>query len=95
MTAEEFRARWTGHVPKVQDVTGEYAVLVPLVERPEGLCLLYEVRADTLGRQPGEVCFPGGRLEPGRTQSPAPCGRRGRSWAFPGRRWRWWPSWTG
>ena len=31
MTAEEFRARWTGHVPKVQDVTGEYAVLVPLV----------------------------------------------------------------
>ena len=65
MTAEEFRARWTGHAPKVQDVTGEYAVLVPLVERPEGLCLLYEVRADTLGRQPGEVCFPGGRLEPG------------------------------
>ena len=43
MTAEEFRTRWTGHVPKVQDVTGEYAVLVPLVERPEGLCLLYEV----------------------------------------------------
>ena len=65
MTAEEFRTRWTGHVPKVQDVTGEYAVLVPLVERPEGLCLLYEVRADTLGRQSGEVCFPGGRLEPG------------------------------
>ena len=65
MTAEEFRTRWTGHVPKVQDVTGEYAVLVPLVERPEGLCLLYEVRADTMGRQPGEVCFPGGRLEPG------------------------------
>ena len=61
MTAEEFRTRWTGHVPKVQDVTGEYAVLVPLVERPEGLCLLYEVRADTLGRQPGEVCFPGWR----------------------------------
>ena len=42
MTAEEFRARWTGHAPKVQDVTGEYAVLVPLVERPEGLCLLYD-----------------------------------------------------
>ncbi|MCQ4721172.1 EthD domain-containing protein [Flavonifractor plautii] len=24
MTAEEFRTRWTGHVPKVQDVTGEH-----------------------------------------------------------------------
>ena len=74
MTAEEFRTRWTGHVPKVQDVTGEYAVLVPLVERPEGLCLLYEVRADTLGRQPGEVCFPGGRLEG--AESPEECALR-------------------
>lgn len=74
MTAEEFRTRWTGHVPKVQDVTGEYAVLVPLVERPEGLCLLYEVRADTLGRQPGEVCFPGGRIEG--AESPEECALR-------------------
>ena len=74
MTAEEFRTRWTGHVPKVQDVTGEYAVLVPLVERPEGLCLLYEVRADTLGRQPGEVCFPGGRMEP--SETPVQCALR-------------------
>ena len=74
MTAEEFRTRWTGHVPKVQDVTGEYAVLVPLVERPEGLCLLYEVRADTLGRQPGEVCFPGGHMEP--EEEPAGCALR-------------------
>ena len=95
MTAEEFRARWTGHAPKVQDVTGEYAVLVPLVERPEGLCLLYEVRADTLGRQPGEVCFPGGRLEPG--EDAVSCALR-ETWeelGIPGRRWRWWPSWTG
>ena len=59
----DFRERWTGHVPVIQETTGEYAVLVPLMERPEGLCLVYEVRADTLGRQPGEVCFPGGRLE--------------------------------
>ena len=28
MTAEEFRTRWTGHVPKVQDVTGEYLSLI-------------------------------------------------------------------
>ena len=65
MTLDDFTARWTGHVPKVQDLTGEYAVLVPLAQRPEGLSLLYEVRADSLGRQPGEVCFPGGRMEPG------------------------------
>ena len=71
---EEFRSRWTGHVPGIQDMKARYGVLVPLVERPEGLCLLYEVRADTLGRQPGEVCFPGGRVEAG--ESPETCALR-------------------
>ena len=41
--------------PRLQDVTAEYAVLVPLVEEAEGLSLLFEVRAETLRRQPGEV----------------------------------------
>ena len=38
---EEFRSRWAGHVPGIQDMKARYGVLVPLVERPEGLCLLY------------------------------------------------------
>ena len=74
MTLDDFRARWTGHTPKLQDINREYAVLVPLAQRPEGLCLLYEVRADTLGRQPGEVCFPGGRMEAG--EDPVACALR-------------------
>lgn len=41
------------------------ALLVPLVERHGELCLLYEVRAAGLSLQPGEVCFPGGKMEPG------------------------------
>ena len=69
MTVQEFREKWAGHVPGIQDMKASYGVLVPLVERPEGLCLLYEVRADALGRQPGEVCFPGGRVEAGETPS--------------------------
>lgn len=69
MTVQKFREKWAGHVPGIQDMKASYGVLVPLVERPEGLCLLYEVRADTLGRQPGEVCFPGGRVEAGETPS--------------------------
>ena len=44
-----------------------YAVLCPFVEQPDGLHLLFEVRAATLRRQPGEVCFPGGMQEPGET----------------------------
>lgn len=41
------------------------AVLVPLVEDNGENCLLYEVRASTLKWQPGEVCFPGGQMQPG------------------------------
>ena len=43
------------------------AVLVPLVEHNGENCLLYEVRSSLLKWQPGEVCFPGGRIEPGET----------------------------
>lgn len=56
-----------GREPGLMDARSQYAVLVPLVERPEGVHLLYEVRAAGLRRQPGEVCFPGGRMEPGET----------------------------
>lgn len=48
------------------NVVGDYSyfsVLVPLVEKDGELYLLYEVRAESLKRQPGEVCFPGGRIE--------------------------------
>lgn len=47
------------------DAVGRYAVLVPLVKQADGFSLLYEVRARHMKRQPGEVCFPGGRMEPG------------------------------
>lgn len=52
-----------GREPGLMDASGRYAVLVPLVEREGGLFLLYEVRAAKMRRQPGEVCFPGGRIE--------------------------------
>lgn len=74
MTLADFRARWAGHVPEIQDVKQECAVLVPLVEGPEGLSLLFEVRSSTLAHQPGEVCFPGGKVEPG--ESPRDCALR-------------------
>ena len=36
-----------------------FSVLVPLVQKEDGLFVLYEVRAEHMKRQPGEVCFPG------------------------------------
>ena len=45
-----------------------YSVLVPMVERDDGeLCIMYEMRARDMERQPGETCFPGGHIEPGET----------------------------
>lgn len=61
----ELTQRLEHRTPGLMDATGRYAVLVPLVELEGELGLLYEVRAATMRRQPGEVCFPGGRMEPG------------------------------
>ena len=44
-----------------------FSVLVPVVEKDDGLYLLYERRARHMKRQPGEICFPGGELEKGET----------------------------
>ncbi len=41
------------------------AVLVPLIERPEGLSLLLTLRTPHLRRHPGQIALPGGRADPG------------------------------
>ena len=66
MTVESMRDYFQVRDLGVQDASGEYAILLPLVEHDGTLCLLFETRAETLiGHQPGEVCFPGGRREKG------------------------------
>jgi len=43
------------------------AVLVPLIERPDGLTVLFTQRADQLRRHAGQIAFPGGGCEAGET----------------------------
>ncbi len=43
----------------------KFAILLPLVEINDEIHVLFEVRSLQLRRQPGEVCFPGGRIDPG------------------------------
>lgn len=59
-------------IEKLQDRTpgilggnqfSKYAVLVPLVEIESEPHILFEVRAQGMRRQPGEICFPGGRVD--------------------------------
>ena len=41
------------------------AVLVPLVNRPQGIQVLFTQRSANLPDHPGQISFPGGRVEPG------------------------------
>ena len=43
------------------------AVLIPVVARPEGPTILLTQRAEALSRHPGQIAFPGGRIEPSDT----------------------------
>lgn len=74
MDEQALRRRMAAHRTTLQQARGEYAVLVPLVETPRGLSLLYEVRPAKLHHHSGEVCFPGGRMEAGET--PRQCALR-------------------
>lgn len=74
MNIQDFRNQFGSHRPTLQEAKGLYAVLVPLVEKEDGLYLLYEVRSAGLRHHTGEVCFPGGRMEDG--ESPVDCALR-------------------
>src|SRR5690606_4103734 len=57
--------------PGLRPVSGQplrpAAVLVPIVDLPDGPRLLLTRRADTLASHTGQIAFPGGRLDPGET----------------------------
>lgn len=61
----DFVRRLAGRQPRIHN-EGEClvsAVLVPIVKKEGIPHILFEVRASSLHRQPGEVCFPGGKVE--------------------------------
>lgn len=39
------------------------AILIPLVEKEDGLHILFEVRASNMRKQPGDISFPGGQID--------------------------------
>lgn len=62
-----FRSRPTGGINPDSELISPRsiaaAVLIPLVVRDEGLSVLFTRRADHLHHHPGQICFPGGRIE--------------------------------
>nr|WP_078440184.1 CoA pyrophosphatase [Alkalicoccobacillus plakortidis] len=49
--------------PQKKNHVRDAAVLLPLVSIKDELHILFQVRALTLHAQPGETCFPGGRID--------------------------------
>jgi 8-oxo-dGTP pyrophosphatase MutT (NUDIX family) len=51
-------------LPGREGMTKPAAVLIPLINRPGGLTVLFTERSVDLPDHPGQISFPGGRIEP-------------------------------
>ncbi|KOF10028.1 NUDIX hydrolase [Planococcus glaciei] len=66
MDARKITEKIQTHKPEVLGSRdfAKFAILLPLIEKGGEVHVLFEKRAETLRKQPGEVCFPGGRIDP-------------------------------
>lgn len=53
------------HTPSIigDESLKRYSLLIPLMEQHDELHILFEVRSYEMRRQPGEICFPGGKMD--------------------------------
>ncbi|MFD1019735.1 NUDIX hydrolase [Thalassobacillus hwangdonensis] len=65
MNFESIVAKLSEHEPKVlgSEHFRKFAILLPLIEKDGEIHVLFEVRAHHMRRQPGEICFPGGKID--------------------------------
>lgn len=59
----KIKAKLQNKSPMPVDVKNRFSVMIPLIKRKGEINLLFEKRALTLRNQPGEISFPGGRIE--------------------------------
>lgn len=67
MNIDKIIRKVENYQPKPMDNTRKYAVMIPIIFEDDQWKLIYEFRALDLVRQPGEISFPGGRVEKGET----------------------------
>lgn len=65
LNLEKIKARVQAKKPMPVDVKNRFSVMIPLIKREGEIHLLFEKRAFSLRNQPGEISFPGGRIEKG------------------------------
>jgi len=76
MELSDIKEKLLAHQPGLLEQERLYrtAVFVPVIEKGGRLEVLFEVRSLNLKGQPGEICFPGGAMEPG--ENPETTARR-------------------
>lgn len=65
MNIELLREKVGNRTPRPMDVKGKFSVLIPLILVDDKWHILYELRSKDLKAQPGEISFPGGKVEKG------------------------------
>ncbi|WP_432408244.1 NUDIX hydrolase [Wukongibacter sp. M2B1] len=63
MQFDSIYKKFHSRVPVPEGQYNSYAVLIPLIYVNNEIHLLFEVRSEKLNTQPGEICFPGGKIE--------------------------------
>ncbi|WP_349408971.1 CoA pyrophosphatase [Pseudalkalibacillus sp. SCS-8] len=65
MNTEKLIRKMQSHTPSIlgNDKRLQFSILIPMIKKNDGLHVLFEVRAKKMRRQPGEICFPGGRVD--------------------------------
>lgn len=63
----EIKEIMKNRIPNCLDIIEEYAVLIPLIQINEEWNIIFELRSMNLNTQPGEISFPGGKVEEGET----------------------------
>lgn len=76
MNAQQFRNRFLLHsafdvAPLISTTLHQAAVLVPMIDYGDQLHVLFTRRALHLRHHPGQISFPGGRIEPGENSAEA------------------------
>ncbi|RIW38431.1 CoA pyrophosphatase [Bacillus salacetis] len=65
MDLDTIKQRFHNRTPRIlgSDDFYRFSVLLPLVEIADEMHILFEVRSEHLRRQPGDICFPGGKVD--------------------------------
>ncbi|SKC39213.1 NUDIX hydrolase [Maledivibacter halophilus] len=67
MKLDNIYMKLNSRISNPEGIYNSYAVLIPLIYVDGKIHLLFEVRSENLKTQPGEICFPGGKIEKNET----------------------------